>query len=267
MADSVFTILQRKYPVTQYALMAEVSDAAGFNRSRSADFVAVGLWPSRGLAIEGFELKSYRSDWLGELKKPEKAENIFQYCDMFWLLTTDETIAKIEEIPATWGWMCIKGNKIFIKKQAPKLTPKPCSKNFIATMLKRANDKTQYVHVESIEDKINEAYERGKKEAERSNSYTESRNKDLTRIIDEFEETSGIQLRHNFYDAPKKIGTALKLLVDLGETSVIDSLNRIKEQNEKTNKKIETALLELQENKIEIKARQNQIDQPNLKEI
>jgi hypothetical protein len=81
---SVFEILRKRFPENEYALMAEVRDKAGFDASRSADYIAVNLWPSRGLSVNGIELKSFRSDWLSELRKPEKAEKIFQYCDYFW---------------------------------------------------------------------------------------------------------------------------------------------------------------------------------------
>src|SRR3990167_200745 len=94
---TIWNILRKHFPENEYALMAEVRDRAGFHASRSADFIAVNLYPSRGLAVNGIELKSHRGDWLGELKNPKKAENIFQYCDHFWLLTADESVARIEE--------------------------------------------------------------------------------------------------------------------------------------------------------------------------
>jgi hypothetical protein len=153
----IWELLQRKFPAQQYALMAEVRDAAGFSASRSADYMAMNLWPSRGLTVTGIELKSYRGDWLNELKNPKKAEAIFKYCDYFYLLTTDEKIANLSEIPDSWGWMCIKGKTLRTLKQAPKLNPTPLSRDIVATMLKRAIDKTEYVHINSIEDKIQAA--------------------------------------------------------------------------------------------------------------
>jgi hypothetical protein len=218
MEKNIFHILRKKFPEREYALMQEVSDAAGFNRSNSADFIAVGLWPSRGLAINGIEVKSFRSDWLRELKKPDKAENIFKYCDYFWLLTSDETIAKLEEIPPTWGWMSIKGEKIIIKKEAPALSPLPVSKNFLAAMLKRAQDKTNWVHADSIKDKISEAKEYARSENKRQIDRLEKELAEITNAVKEFKEASGIDLKYypRYNTSPKKMGEALKLLENGG---------------------------------------------------
>lgn len=75
---SLIEMLRRKYPSPEWAFMQEVAPRP--IGGRYADVVAVNLWSSRGYAIHGFELKVSRSDWLRELKQPEKAEPIFRYC-------------------------------------------------------------------------------------------------------------------------------------------------------------------------------------------
>ena len=129
---SIWDQLRRFYPENQYALLSEVRNDAGFNASNAADYIAIGLWPSRGLDIIGIELKMFRSDWLRELKKPEKAEPIFKYCDYFFLLCGDENIARKEEIPENWGYLYSKGNKIKVGKAAPMLYPSHIEKGFLA---------------------------------------------------------------------------------------------------------------------------------------
>jgi len=57
----------------RYAVAAGVRSHAGFDARRTADYVAMDLWPSKGLALHGHEIKVSRSDWLRELKEPEKA--------------------------------------------------------------------------------------------------------------------------------------------------------------------------------------------------
>ncbi|HTH58276.1 MAG TPA: hypothetical protein VL728_19655 [Cyclobacteriaceae bacterium] len=213
---SIYEILRRKYPENEYCLMEEVSDAAGYHRSRSADFIVVNLWPSRGLAINGIELKSFRNDWLSELKKPQKAENIFQYCDYFWLLTSDDNVAKIEEIPISWGWMTIKNEKVFVKKEAPKLEPRPVSRHFMCSMLKRAVDKTGFIHRDSIKDEIEKQNESTKISKEWELKRLGEENAQLTKIINDFKESSGIDLhstRWNGYK-PSKIGEAVKFIMN-----------------------------------------------------
>ena len=213
---STLSILRKRYPEKEYALMEEVRDKAGFSASRSADFIAVNLWPSRGLHINGIELKSFRSDWLSELKKPEKAENIFQYCDYFWLLTSDDNVAKLDEIPSAWGWLSIKGQKIYVKKEAPKLEPKTFTRHFLCAMLKRATDKTNYVHIDDIADKLQSAKESAKIDKEYQLRQAIKERDEFAKILKEFKESSGIDLestRWNYGDNnPKKIGEIVKLL-------------------------------------------------------
>lgn len=246
---NLWDILRKRYPAKEYALMAEVSDAAGFYRSNSADYIAVNLWPSRGLAINGIELKCSRSDWLSELKKPNKAENIFKYCDYFWLLTADDTIAKIEEIPLTWGWMFINGAGIKVKKDAPKLTPIQLDKHFMVAMLKRAEDKTGFVHRDSIEDRITEAAEKSLERRSFEDKRKIENAENLQSIISEFEESSGVKLSgwsHHSYP-PKKVGEAIKFISNGGIEEIKKDLERLKITANKICEKINSTLNLLQD--------------------
>ena len=243
----LWSILRSKYPENEYALMEEVSDAAGYYRSNSADYIAVCLWPSRGLAVNGIELKSFRSDWLRELKKPDKAENIFKNCDYFWLLTTDDTIAKIEEIPATWGWMCVKGSKIIIKKQAPKLEPQTLSKGFVISMLKRACNRDKYVHIDTIQDKIEQAKEQALRYKEIENKRRMDRANELIDIVSEFEKSSGIKFGSWGGYKPEKVGKAVKFINDGGVDGIKKDLERLLTASENIFKRISSVLTELNE--------------------
>lgn len=235
-----YEILQGRFPAEQFALMEEVSDAAGFNRSRSADYVAVGLWPSRGLEINGIEKKASRSDWLNELKNHKKAENIFQYCDRFWLLTTDDNIAKIEEIPITWGWLTIKGGKIKTMKEAPKLEPKPISRHFMATMLKRASDKKLWVKKDSIQAEIRAAKESGRNEKARSEQFLQDELKEIRQAVHDFEVASGIQI--NRYLGPKKLGEAVRFITDGKADQFVNKLEQLQRTSELIHKQITNSL-------------------------
>lgn len=236
----VWGILRKRYPASEYALMAEVRDAAGFYASRSADYIVMNLWPSRGLSLSGIELKSHRGDWLSERKKPAKAEAIFQFCDYFWLLTSDESVAVLDEIPETWGWMMIRGDKITVKKEAPKLTPTPIDRSFLAALLKRASDKTAWVHVESIQDKIAEAKERGQSDSKYQLERCKKELVELTKAVRDFELASGTDLSYRWGNSQAKdIGEAIKFLAGGGAGCVVKDLKHL----EDTAKRIHEAIL------------------------
>lgn len=235
--NNIYDILQKRYPANEYVIMAEVSDKAGFGRSNSADYIVVGLWPSRGLPVIGIELKSFRGDWLKELKNPAKAENIYQYCDYFYLLTADESIAKIEEIPASWGWVSIKGDRLKTIKEAPYLTAKALSKDFAVCMLRRAADKSKWIQIASIQDKIDEVKEQARLDYEKEYDRGKIRLKELEKERVDFEEAAGIRFGH-WKQSPKDIGRAVKFLEDGGIPGIIKELERYKNGAEEIAKRI-----------------------------
>lgn len=241
MKKPVLDILLKKFPASEYALMAEVRDQAVFNASRAADFLVMGLWPSRGLDMIGIERKSYRSDWLGELKKPEKAENIYQYCDRWYLLTDGENIAKIEEIPVNWGWMHInEKGKLNVYKEAPKLVPVTISKSFLACLLKRASDKKGWVTIESIGERLNESKELGKIDSDRENKRMIDIHNKLVNDVKDFEEITGIKLLNTRWQHDgKKIGEAVKFILSGGINDIKQSMTSIKNYHLAIGKKID----------------------------
>lgn len=240
MSDSLFQILSGHYPASQYALLEEVSYAAGFSRSNSCDYMAIGLWPSRGLHLTGIEVKSFRGDWLRELKNPKKAENHFKYCDFWYLLTTEESVAKLEEIPATWGWKTVSGKKIRTMKEAPIQKPEALDRSFLAALLKRAAQvKDGYIRRDSVEDRLEQAREKGKESANRDHQYEIERHNELRKHIEDFEEKSGIKITS--WDRGK-IASAVKFIVDGGLDQQQAQLYGLRETAKKVIEKLSTVL-------------------------
>lgn len=132
--------LRAQYPLPHYALLYEVASGMGKTMSGYADAIAMGLFPSRGLDISGFEIKTDRRDWLKELKDPAKAENVGKFCDFWWLVTDDPQIAKPEEIPANWGLYVLEEDKLEVVKRPKKLKAVHPDRTFIGAMLRRANE-------------------------------------------------------------------------------------------------------------------------------
>lgn len=96
----------------RYACAAHVRSHAGFDARRTADFIAMDLWPSKGLALHGHEVKVSRSDWLAELKHPEKAAEFTPYMDYWWLVVADRRIVRDGELPAGWGLLAPRGDRL-----------------------------------------------------------------------------------------------------------------------------------------------------------
>lgn len=115
------SLLSAKYPRDRYALFFDVPDNVGTNARRRADAIAIGCWSSVGRLIEGFELKVSRSDWLREVANVSKADPFIERCDKWWLVTASPSIAKLDEVPACWGWMAATKNGLRVQRPAAKL--------------------------------------------------------------------------------------------------------------------------------------------------
>jgi hypothetical protein len=112
---------------TRYVVAEHVRNQCGFGGYwgngplRTIDALMVDLWPSSGNAIHGFEVKVSRSDWLTELKDPDKAEAFKPYCDYWWLVTPDAAIVR-GDLPPGWGHLSLARNgALRAVKRAPKL--------------------------------------------------------------------------------------------------------------------------------------------------
>lgn len=66
-------------------------------------------------------IKVSRSDFLSELKKPQKAEVISRYCDRWWIVAADRKVAQVDELPKTWGLLVAQKNGLRQLKPAPQL--------------------------------------------------------------------------------------------------------------------------------------------------
>lgn len=241
---NVRKILEVHYPPGEYVLMPEVSCGNGY-----MDWIAVGLWNSRGFPIIGHEQKSFRSDWLRELKKPAKQESHFRYLNQMYLLTDNENVAKLDEIPAPWGWKHIKGDRVYTMKKAPQLKPEPIPKSFLTALLRRAASKENYVHVDDIKEQIQERAEQIKN----STLQTQKREAEAHRILKEkveaFEKASGLSLSIDSWDSelPNKLGQAVRVVMNNGVDGHLGTLERFKRQVDNVQDGLERSINEIKE--------------------
>lgn len=138
-----------------YQTFFEVSNATGYGIKSYADAVTMGVWPSTGHEIHGFEVKISRSDFLNEMKNPEKAMPIMQYCHR-WSLVCPANMVKLDEVPATWGVYWYKDGTVRKARQSPMLEAKPLTAAFVAALVRRAGQ----IDTAAIAAAVNEARKR-----------------------------------------------------------------------------------------------------------
>lgn len=140
-AKEVKQILEKKYSKPEYEIFFEVSSSTGSGSSaRYADAVAFNTFSSRGYKITGFEIKVNRNDLLKELKSPEKAEEIFKYCDEWYLVVANNILKETDEVPDNWGIMEINENsRIKVLRKSKKNSNVILDRKFVASLLREKN--------------------------------------------------------------------------------------------------------------------------------
>ncbi|MFZ3481915.1 hypothetical protein [Sphingomonas sp. 3-13AW] len=192
--DMMRIAMSRQWKAPVHAILWEVGDATGARHSRLADAVIMGLWPSRGIDLEGVEIKTHRSDWQRELKDPGKAEQIARYCD-FWWVHASPGVVKTEELPSGWGLRVFDGRIWTTPVPAERRRPDPISRDFLAALLRRSDQQlskqAQRVADEALaseRDKIERRIEERVQERTRLNA-------SLVTVAEEFEKATGLSLK------------------------------------------------------------------------
>lgn len=137
-ADEIIHMLRQRFAPREFAFIEQVRNGTGWaKRARTADAIAMSLFPSKGLHLYGFEVKVSRSDWIKELKDLEKSDGIGRYCD-YWVIAAPDGIVRIEELPEKWGLMVPKKDKMHFQKNPVKMESQSLDKLFIGALLRQA---------------------------------------------------------------------------------------------------------------------------------
>jgi hypothetical protein len=161
-AEDLRRMLRVRCAAPEWAMFEEVRNGVGSAHQRSADAVAMNLWPSRGLEVHGFEIKVSRRDRQRERDRPQKADGVGRYCDRWWLVVPCE-ILRAEELPPAWGLLVARGGRLVAARDASLLTPEPLDRSFVAAMLRRAHEQlADMVPKADIQPQINAAVESGR---------------------------------------------------------------------------------------------------------
>lgn len=212
-SNEVIARLRKRYGAPEYAFFTEVGDRTG-GRTRSADGIALSLWPSRGIELHGFEVKVDRRDWLRELKDPAKADVIAKYCSKWWLVVGDAKIVADGELPPMWGLMVPHGDGLKVVKDAPPIEAQPLGLPFVGALVRAIH--TQSASEEQIKTARAEAFAEGRArglvDARADRDHAAKIAQSLAASVDAFEKASGVRI-----DAwnGHRIGKAAAKVMDL----------------------------------------------------
>lgn len=227
----LFALLRARYRAPEWCLLPQVRNSTGYTRrTRTADAIAMNTYPSRGLAIHGFEFKASRYDWLSELKNPGKAEDIAIMCDYWWVVADKKVVAD-GELPHGWGLLEPHGRGLRAKAEAlcacdtGILRERLMDRAFVAAILRRVTEADEAALAAAEARGRQRGYEEGGNAARGLYSEGEKFN-EMKSAVAAFEAASGVEINH--WQA-ENIGKAVRVVLALrsrGYGGVLGSMER-----------------------------------------
>lgn len=199
-AADIRAALRTRWGGQEATIIYEVAQGTGTRANRHLDAVAMELWPSRGLALHGIEIKVSTHDWRREKKDPAKAEEIARFCDYFWIAAPPDVVP-LADVPLAWGLLIVRDGKCEVAKAPEKTAAEPVSRHFLAACLRAATRPIDPDSLEAILKKEREAmranYDKDvKNAAERMQSFRAESKAHWEKLIAALGEDPG-----SFYDS------------------------------------------------------------------
>ncbi|WP_407310969.1 hypothetical protein [Desulfosporosinus sp. SB140] len=143
-AKIILKALRERHPEKEWAFFEELRAGTGYrnvekgiNPEQRFDAWAINLYPSKKFLRIVYEIKVSRSDFLHELKNPEKRSQALQMSNCFYFVTPAGLI-KPEELPPEVGLIEVKNeNESRVKVQAPFREDTEPTWQFLASIARR----------------------------------------------------------------------------------------------------------------------------------
>lgn len=144
-------LLSEKHPAEQWAFFPELGNASGYLSDRRIDAFAIQLWSSASKHATGwsiaYEIKIARSDFMNEIKDPEKRKKFVDMSNEFYYVTPPGLLNP-SEIPEECG--LIEGTtSLKVKKIAQQRSNIMYSPEFFSSLCER-EDKRDPQHYKAF---------------------------------------------------------------------------------------------------------------------
>lgn len=118
--NDIINLIHYRHRLPEWIFIPELRNSTGYVQNvRSIDAVAINTWPSTNFRSVGYEIKVSRSDFLSELRAPEKRKWSEEHFNETYFVCVPD-ICKVDEIPESWGLLLMtkKGDMLRQKKAA-----------------------------------------------------------------------------------------------------------------------------------------------------
>lgn len=170
---TMLDLLHDRYPSKNggrsHVVIEEVAPGTGYRGTpRYADVLVLGVWPSCGLNLEGYEVKASRADLKKELADLTKHQAVARYCTTWSLVAWDESVL-VDGIPDDWGiYLTVEGDcgrELKLHRRPAVRTPDDWPRDFVCSLVRNAFEQApRAAHVARV---ATEANRRGRLDGER----------------------------------------------------------------------------------------------------
>lgn len=239
-ASDVRALLRKRYCHPEWALCFEVANATGTNARRYADAVAMNLFPSRGLALHGFEIKVSKADFRSEIENPDKSVAVQQYCDHWWVVAPAEAVDETL-LPKTWGWLRVDNSRLVVAKQAPELDAKPVTRSFMAALVRRANEVDASEVDKLVRDKVDALRQEDEKRFERNLAARARKGDEAVKALEDLRKRIGPDEHWHYLDQDA-VAKAVKMVVSSGVLGTYGGIRELERSTRRAADQIAKAL-------------------------
>jgi len=211
-------LIRKRHEGEGWCVFTELANGTGYKVRGWADAAALGIWPSRGYELHGYEIKISREDLKKELRDPAKADNIGRYCHFWWLVLAEEKLMDGLVIPAAWGILVPKGGVLRVARKAPRQSkPKSFDPAFVASMIRNVTKTWVPKHVhEALKEQQHAAAVRDLATQRQYAEEDATRElADLRKLVSAFEAAAGVTIDRW---RAGQVGEAVRLLLDARHT-------------------------------------------------
>lgn len=146
---NILKALRRRHPESEWAFFEELRAGTGYRKTWAStgpldnnpeqrfDAWAINLYPSKNFLRIAYEIKVSRSDFLREIKHPEKRAQALQLSNQFYFVAPPGLI-KASELPPEAGLIEVKGEwESRLKVRAPVREAVAPTWQFFASIARR----------------------------------------------------------------------------------------------------------------------------------
>lgn len=252
-AADVREALLKRWPPNDYLTIYEAPETSERGGTK-LDLVVLAVWKSRGLTLDGVEVKVSMSDWKRELEGytdkqgkrhggPSKADWWYHHVDRFWIAAPADIATKIKpQLPPNWGLLsCTESGGRVLQQATRNPDRTPLSWSTTVGLLRAAADAGPAMLQREHELGRSKGFEEAKRRYEGPSSGVNLDGRvaavkaDLEierEKIRAFEQTSGLKLGYGTHNA-KRLGALVKLVqgaIIQGPVEIVDRMNHQLEQ-------------------------------------